>query len=97
MLSADYDKIPLATVASLNQYTDHHISPGGFLSSVLANNLVDSFAKADDANRAALWEIAGYCHWELPSQCWGDEAKVKAWLSNNEDTVGHTHTNKLSQ
>ena len=84
MLSADYDKIPLATVASLNQYTDHHIAPGGFLSSVLANNLVDSFAKADDANRAALWEIAGYCHWELPSQCWGDEAKVRAWLKNEE-------------
>ena len=97
MLSADYTKIPPGTIESLTLYADHHLPVGGFLSSVLANNLVESFARADDNNRAALWEIAGYCHWELPSQCWGDEVKVRAWLSNNEDTVGHTHTHRLSQ
>ena len=97
MLSADYEKIPLATIESLNQYVDHHLPVGGFLSSVLANNLTDSFARADSNNQSALLELITYCHWELPSQCWGSEAKVRAWLSNNEDTVGHTHAHKLSQ
>jgi len=96
MLSADYEKIPLTTIESLHQYIDHHLPVGGFLSSVLSNNLVDAFARADSNNQSALLELITYCHWEIPSQCWGSEEKVRNWL-NHEDTIGHTHTHRLSQ
>ena len=96
MLSADYDKIPISTIESLAQYVDHRLPVGGFLSSVLSNNLVDAFARADHANRAILLELITYCHWEIPSQCWGSQEKVRNWLKN-DDTIGHTHAHKLSQ
>ena len=84
MLSADYTKIPITIIESLAQFADHHIAPGGFLSSVLSNNLIDAFARADDNNKSILLELITYCHWEIPSQCWGSEEKVRAWLKNEE-------------
>ena len=82
MLSTDYKKIPVLIIQGLSRYAEQHQPVGSFLQAVLTNNLREAFARADAPNRAALWEIVGYCHWELPSDCWGSEERVRSWLQD---------------
>jgi len=78
----DYTKIPDYTLNALQSYVYDKIPTGGFLKSVLKNELSESFAKADSANRKALYEITCFIYNELPATCWGNEEKVKKWLAN---------------
>jgi hypothetical protein len=66
---------------SLQLYVEHRVPPGDFLYAVLTNNLRESFGRADDENRAALFEIVAYCWNHIPSVCWGSPARVSEWLN----------------
>lgn len=74
--------IPDYTLAAINRYVEERVPPSGFLSAVLENNLMEAFGRADENNRAALFEIVSYLYNDAPSACWGSPAKVSAWLSN---------------
>ena len=76
--------VPENTLKSLLAYRDERRPCGGFLSSVLSNNLAASVMAADAANKAALPEIVQWVYWELPSAAWGSPEKVAAWTQPKE-------------
>ena len=77
--------IPERTLQGIEQYYNNRIPPGGFLTAVLENNLMESCAQADETNRAALYEICCLLYNNYPSKMWGTPERVKNWLGKEEE------------
>jgi hypothetical protein len=73
-------EVPSNTLDSLRRYAIYHIPTGGFLTAVLANDLMQAVARADICNRAALHAICQYVFNCLPRQCWGNYVAVEEWV-----------------
>jgi len=65
---------------SLIMYSNEGLRPGGFLESVLANDLFGALGKADSYNRATIFQITSYIYNFLPSNCWGSYEIVNEWV-----------------
>lgn len=65
---------------SLERYVKHRLEPGGFLRSVLENDLMGAVGRADFMNIKTIPEICSFVYNELPSDCWGDKETVDNWL-----------------
>jgi hypothetical protein len=65
---------------SLDRYASERTPTGGFLRTVLENNLFDSVWRADDKSMDNLADIVSYIYHELPSGCHGSPEKVINWL-----------------
>ena len=74
------DGIPKQTMDGLRAYIEDSRNPGGFLTSVLENNLINAVCRADRKNSEALKEIVKWVYNCAPGKCWGSKDKVKAWL-----------------
>ncbi len=61
--------MPPETRASIDRYVLQRIPTGDFTRAVLENDLRESFGRADDYNRMALFEIVRYCYNEIPGAC----------------------------
>jgi len=68
------------TKESLDRYVTKGISPGGFLTAVLENDLMGAFARADDQNTLDMHEIVRYVYNEMPGACHGSDLTVEAWM-----------------
>jgi len=71
--------------ASIDRYANEGCPVGHFLTAVLENKLIESFAKADDDNIKDMFEIVNYCYWNIPSISWGSPQAVKDWLNMHEE------------
>ncbi len=80
-----YSKIPPRTLQSLRDYVEHGLQPGGFLLSVLTNDLLGACGRADHLNRRALFEIASYVYNEMPAPCHGSAQALAHWMSQFRD------------
>jgi hypothetical protein len=69
------------TKERLLAYAKDRVSPGGFLTNVLENDLSLAVGTADEQNMADIKEIVLFIYNELPSACWGSPAKVTAWFN----------------
>lgn len=76
-----YPGVPEHTRGALERYVEHRIEAGGFLTAVLANDLFTAFARADQINRHAMFDIVQFIFNEVPSSCWGSYETVEEWLS----------------
>lgn len=76
--------IPERTKQTIDDYVEHGYNPGGFVSAVLENNLVDAVSRADRENLEHLSEICDYVYWKIPADCWGSTAKVKDWRKKKQ-------------
>ena len=83
----DYSLIPEHMRHGMKLYLDAGIMPGGFLTAVLHNNLIDAFRYADDINMAALRDWAQFIYWEIPSQAWGSPEKVEKWCETRRKEI----------
>ncbi len=72
--------IPLYTTDALQDYIDTGNEHGGFVMSVLENDLRGAIGRADMQNLAALKDIIMWLSTHAPSPCWGSPEKVKAWM-----------------
>jgi len=81
-------EVPAAIRSSLQRYAEEHVPTGGFLRAVLENDLMETLARADKDNRAALLAICLFVYNELPASCWGSPDKVRAWLEASHGRVG---------
>jgi hypothetical protein len=79
-------------VESLDAWTLIGCPTGGFLEAVLENNLSDAIGRADDRNRAILFEIVRYCHNELDYQSWGSKRNVSEWRARGGHMRYDPHT-----
>ena len=77
----DYSGLPehMQDVAKL--YIELGTPPGGFLEAVLCNRLVESFGKADQINRLAMYAWTTWLWNEAPMGSWGTPEKVDAWIA----------------
>ena len=75
-----FAQLPARQRESLELYLQHGIGPGGFLTAVLCNDLVNTWIHADDVNRAALPVYVGWLVYEAPAESWGSRARVRDWI-----------------
>ena len=81
-----YYQIKESTIQSINDYVEHKLEPGSFVTAVLANDLKGSFGRADHENLGAMFQICCYVYNEIPASCQGSYEKVRAWFGiENED------------
>jgi len=69
-----------STLTALEDYVYHGTPTGGFLYSVLTNDLFGAVGHADAQNSQDLVEICTYVYNKIPVGCWGSKAKVTKWL-----------------
>lgn len=72
--------IPDHTLSALDRYVNQRIQPGGFLTAVLSNDLFGAVAKADSANKLALYDICQYIYNEVPGNAWGSYDAVRVYI-----------------
>ncbi len=80
----DYDLLPEHIRGGMKLYLEDHVEPGGFLRAVLENDLVGAFGKADNINRAWMFDIVTFIYNEVPASCWGSREAVEKWLEGGE-------------
>ena len=80
----DYDLLPEHIRGGMKLYLEDHVEPGGFLRAVLENDLVGAFGKADNINRAWMFDIVTFIYNEVPASCWGSREAVEKWLEGEE-------------
>lgn len=82
----DYSQLPDHMQEGMQRYIEHGILPGDFLLSVLCNDFVTAFMRADSINIDHMIEYAYFLHWQAPSDCWGSAEKVKRWSELRQNT-----------
>lgn len=75
----NYESVPEHIQGAVRRYIEQGIIPGKFLQAVIRNDLIDSFARADDVNRDKLFDIVKFFYNEAPAECWRSEKKMQAW------------------
>lgn len=77
------DLLPLILAEDMAAYVLRGVPPGegSFQEAVLCNDLKESFGRADDVNREALFDIVSWCYCYLPAPAWGSAEKVTAWCA----------------
>lgn len=66
----------------LENYLMYGIEPGGFLTSVLSNDLYTAVGRADSENRQILPEIVQAIVWNMPALSHGSPGKVVDWIKD---------------
>ncbi len=67
-------------IESLNNYWNHGYEPGGFITSVLVNDLYGAVQRADHWNKPNLARIVEYIANTAPYGSWGNPETVNDWL-----------------
>jgi hypothetical protein len=83
ILDLDYSMIPEHCRDGVQRYIETGSPVGGFLQAVFENNLVEAFGRADDINRAHLWDYTMFLYNEAPKHpipSWGSPQAYKEWL-----------------
>ena len=74
--------IPHHTTEALDNYFLRGWEPGGFLTSILTNDLYGAVRSADYANKHVIYEIVQWVTLEptVPENSWGHKEHVSNWL-----------------
>lgn len=65
---------------SMELWVLHGIEPGGFLESVMVNDLFSAAAKSHPANKwSTIVELVKWLNFVAPPECYGTVEKMKAW------------------
>ena len=77
------EMLPDYMVGGLVRYFNNHLPPGGFLRAVLAGDLFEALAHADDTNKNCLHAYAMWLHNYVPGrpQGWGSYEAIDQWLA----------------
>lgn len=75
----DYSGLPADLREEMKLYIERGVMPGDFCEAVIKNQLVESFGKADESNRAAMFQIACWVYNRMPLPARGEENYL-AWL-----------------
>lgn len=67
-------------IAALARYINLGLQPGGFLTAVLANDLMRAMMRADEGGRRSLLGIVRLIYAHFPPACYGSYETVNAWV-----------------
>jgi hypothetical protein len=73
--------IPAHMHQGMDYYVKHHITPGGFLFAMLANQLELAAGKADETNRNLMHNYLSFFRECLDPEIWGTPEKVQSWIN----------------
>jgi len=76
----DYTVLPLKDI--IDEYVKTGCYLGDFLTALLENNLLRTFAHADSTNVQLIGLYVKYLYNKVPSMCWGSVEKVHAWQAH---------------
>lgn len=71
--------VPSHLHEGLYNWITGQMPPGGFLQNLLANNLKETFEKADCKSMPKIENIIRFLYNEAPANCWGSPEKVVDW------------------
>jgi len=79
---AAYELLPPHMIPSVIGYFEEGWQPGGFLSAVLANDLVGAFAHADARNKPHIGDFIQWLYWHAPGRPfgWGSYEAIDKWV-----------------
>jgi len=77
--TVEWTHIPELTAHALEHYVLTGAPVGGFLTSVLENNLFAAVSNADKDNTVALPQLVKYIYNRCPGGCWGSPGHVQVW------------------
>jgi len=80
MRDINYELLPDYMREGMKLYIEDGIMPGSFLQAVICNDLVGSFAKADDVNIEHMKDYANFLYNEMPMDAWGSRGKMEKWV-----------------
>lgn len=72
--------VPEHTKEALERYVHDGISPGGFLLSVLRNDLMGAYGRADNLNIKNMFAIVKYVYNDIPRSAHGSEEAIENWI-----------------
>ena len=82
LINAPMTYVPLNLHGGLVRWIVKGTPPGNFLLAVLSNDLRESCSRADDFNRARLFDIVRFLYNHSPTGCWGSQANVERWAKS---------------
>ena len=71
----------------IRDYVEKGFTPGGFLTSVICNDLCSSVFRSDDENLHNLPAFVAYFANETPGTCWGSYEKMQQWLNKDQRSI----------
>ena len=80
-LEAGYNLIPSHMHSAIENYIIRGLPPGGFLTAVLANDLMGAVGRADHKNQQALVGWCQFIYNHTPSTSHGSYEAVEKWLA----------------
>jgi hypothetical protein len=80
-MSEDYSLIPDRIMQNLIYYVKGEEAPGGFLYTVLCNDLFGAIGRADSQMTPLIPLLVKYIHCKTPVGCHGSPELVKEWMS----------------
>lgn len=78
-----YDRLPGHMQNTARLYVECGIPGGSFFNAVVSNDLVGAFARADEANAAALRDWVMWLHNDAPVGCYGSPEHVHDWIASS--------------
>lgn len=75
----NYDKLPEDLRDGVRLWIEEGIYPGGFMTAVVENNLMEAVDRADDTNCRRLVDIVRWWYNYAPGLCWGSKKKAEKW------------------
>ena len=83
-----YELLPERLQGGARRWIEGGIRPGGFLSSVIQDNLLDTLGHAyGDMTRADIRDVALWFHWETPSDCHGSPEIITSWQKARKEAA----------
>lgn len=73
-------RLPEHCVSGLAAYIFRGKRPGHFLCAVLANDLKESYARADETNLPRLRDYVSFLYNYAPGDSWGSQERIAAWV-----------------
>ena len=86
-----YHDAPADVLAAIQRWVQYRDYPGSFVCRLLCNDLIGTYRAADEASLAALPTILRYLHNEVPTNCYGSEAKFSAWGGGAPPATDNDH------
>lgn len=85
----EFDWQPYPTLSdevkqAIGDYVNKGIDPGGFINSVLCNDLVNAVGRADDEEFAMIKDLVNFVYKNMPYETWGNHKAVAAFLRRFE-------------
>lgn len=75
-----WSSIPEHSRDGLMLYFEQGVPLGGFLSSLISNDLKETCARADDINRYRIFDYVQFLYCYAPAPAWGTPEAYEGWI-----------------